>query len=221
MSRAPNTDSLLTNDEGFNRTGTGVSTNIIVIVDDIKVGAIKSLNIREARSITQIDEVGTDGHVDSVPSKSTNITGSCSRTRFDGLRIAPAFERGFIHAGSQRIPFDIEIQDIFLSTDPNEALVTVIKNIWISEIAVTYRADDFVIVEDMNWEAEDIFSFFANAQGQPAATTFLDGMREIPIKTINPFEQSADSGNRRGALDGAGLLLAVDEAGVAVPAGTV
>ena len=77
MATAPNTESLISDVNGKNRTGTAVSTNIIVEVDGNAVGAIQQLSVNENRKITMIDEVGTDGHVDSVPSSSTNITGSC------------------------------------------------------------------------------------------------------------------------------------------------
>src|SRR5690606_42104236 len=95
---APNTGSITTAEGGRNRTGTAVSTNIIIEVDGNAVGAIQSLSIKETRQIATIDEVGTDGHIDSVPSKSTDITVTCQRTRFDNLRVAAAFSRGFIHA---------------------------------------------------------------------------------------------------------------------------
>ena len=193
MATAPNTESLISDVNGKNRTGTAVSTNIIVEVDGNAVGAIQQLSVNENRKITMIDEVGTDGHVDSVPSSSTNITGSCQRTRFDGLRMGQAFSRGWVHVKSQRIPFDIVIKDIFLSSDPNTVLITVIKNVWISKISYSYRANDFVIVEDMDWEAEDIFSKINNNN----AVTNIDGARNFVIDSLNPFERAADRGDRR------------------------
>lgn len=208
MAVAPNTQSLISDASGNNRTGTHVSTNIIIEVDGNAVGAVKELSVREQRPIAMIDEVGTDGHVDSVPQRSTNVTGSCQRTRFDGLRIAQAFSRGIIHVKAQRIPFDIVIKDIFLSSDPNTVLLTVIKNVWISNISVSYRAEDFVIVETMDWEAEDIFSTLNNNN----AAISVGGARQITVQKLNPFEQAADRGDRRGALDAAGLLVAINEA---------
>lgn len=209
---APNTGSLIgpnSADSAFgNRTGTAVSTNIIIEVNGVAVGAVKSFSINEARTITQIDEVGTDGHIDSVPSKSVNITGSCQRTRFDNLRMAPAFSRGFIHVGAQRIPFDIVVKDIFAGNDPNSTLVTTIKNVWISKLAVTFRSDDFVIVSDMDWEAETIFTTLGSGSGN--AVPSLAGGRSIVPENIDSIEQATDVGQRRGALDAAGLLNAID-----------
>jgi len=209
----PATGSKLTGEGDINRTGSHVSTNIIIEVNGNAVGAVKQLSINEARRITQIDEVGTDGHIDSVPSQSTNITGSCQRTRFDGLRITAAFSRPYIHLAAQRIPFDIVIKDLFAATgaahgaDPNEATVlfTTLKNVWISKVSSTYRSDDFVIVDDMDWEAEHIYSRVVSGANVVGAIT---GGRQIPGLSLNSFEQAADRGERRGALDGAGLLLA-------------
>ena len=97
-------------DDGRNITRTHLSTNIYIAVDELPVAAVSSLSVDEKRSLKMVDEVGTDGHIDSAPSQSTNITGSCKRTRFAGKRIAEAFRRGFIHVAAQRIPFDIQIQ---------------------------------------------------------------------------------------------------------------
>lgn len=209
----PHTGSQLT-DAGRNVTRTGVSTNIIIQVDGNPIGAIQSLNINESRSIKMIDEVGTDGHIDSVPSKSTDISGSCKRVRFDNMRVATAFSRGFVHVAAQRIPFDIVILDIFAADEDDadgfngsdNVITTVIKNVWIKSIKVGYTSDNFVISEDMDWEAEHIYSYLG--QGQPAVPG--PEARQIPIIDNDAFERAADMGQRRGALDAAGLIKVVD-----------
>ena len=53
--------------DGRNRTGTHLSTNIVIAVAGMPVGAIKSLRIQEQRQIATISEVGTDGLIDSAP----------------------------------------------------------------------------------------------------------------------------------------------------------
>lgn len=189
---------------GANRTATHLSTNIIISVDGNTVGAVKSLDITEARpAIKMVDEVGTDGHIDSAPSGSTNITGTCQRTRFDRMRISEAFGRGFIHVKAQRVPFDIVIQDIFHDADRANSIITTVKNVWIKSISYTYSSDDFVIVDRMDWEAEDISSILNNGN---VAQAVASG-RAIPI-ILNQFEQQADRGAFRGSLDAAGLLNA-------------
>ena len=209
----PHTGSQLT-DAGRNVTRTGVSTNIIIQVDGNPIGAIQSLNINEDRGIQMIDEVGTDGHIDSVPNKSTNISGDCKRVRFDNMRVASAFSRGFVHVAAQRIPFDIVILDIFAADEDDadgfngadNVITTVIKNVWIKSIKVGYSSSDFVISEDMSWEAEHIYSYLG--QGQAAVPGPF--ARQIPIIDNDAFERAADMGKRRGALDAAGLIKVVD-----------
>ncbi len=188
-----------------NRTATHLSTNINILVNGISVAAVKSLSIDEARAIDQIDEVGTDGHIDSAPKSSTNISGSCKRTRFDRQRIAEAFMRGFVHLSAQRIPFDIEIQDNFAGSDDASVIITTLRNVWINKIGVTYSADDFIITEDMGWEAESIDSILGNGASVVGAVN----NRGIPLE-VNQFERDADVGRFRGSLDGAGLIFAFD-----------
>lgn len=203
---APNTGSITTAEGGKNTTRTGVSTNIIIEVDGNSVGAIQSLSINEERPIAMIDEVGTDGHIDSVPQRSTNISGTCKRVRYDNLRVAAAFSRGYIHVASQRIPFDIVIKDIFAGSDPSSTLITTIKNVWIKSINMTYSATDFVIIEDMAWEAEKIYSTLGSNNAVPGVA----GSRNLAITPADQFELASDRGDRRGSLDGAGLLFAIE-----------
>lgn len=203
MSTAPNTGSTLTLPGGQNKTSTAISTNIIIMVNQTPVGAIQSMSIQEARPIKMIDELGTDGHVDSVPNQSSNFTGSCSRVRFDRLRIAEAFSRGFIHVQSQIYPFDIAILDI-QKLDTGSQVSTVIKNVWIKNISYEYTVSDWVIMDKMDWEAETMFSVLNNGNATPVAQ---GGERGIPFSNI-PIERAADTGanGRRGSLDAAGLI---------------
>ncbi len=203
----PNTGSNFTTDDGLNRTGTSVSTNIVIQVDGNPVGAVRSLSITEQRKIKQIDEVGTDGHIDSVPMSSVDVSGTCERVRYDNIRIMPALSRGFIHLASQRIPFDIVIIDRFAGndTDDSQNLITTIKNVWANNIKYDYKSDDFVIIDTMQWEAEYIYSKYGSGGN---AVPGVAGSRNLSIIT-NPIEMAADRGDRRGALDAAGLLFAV------------
>jgi hypothetical protein len=221
MAQAPNTNSTLTLPNGTNKTSTAISTNIIILVNNTPVGAVQSLQVREERSIRMIDEVGTDGHVDSTPNQSTNITGSCQRIRFDRLRIAEAFSRGFVHAKSQVYPFDIVVLDK-QKRDQTNQISTVIKNVWIQGIEYTYSATDWVIVETMNWQAETIFSVLNGGSSSIPGGVPVSVGGELGIKHIGSgpngsgnlisgdgivnVEQLADVGNRRGSLDAAGLI---------------
>lgn len=189
---------------GRDRTGTHLSTNIYIAVDDGSgpniVGAVQQLTVNESRSIKKISEVGTDGIIDSAPDRSADYKGTCKRTRFDGQRIASAFRRGFVHIHAQREPFTIQIYDI-IEGDGNRIVLTEIKNVWISSISYTYDSENFIIVDDMGWEAETIRSTRGvNTTGNVVEAKF-------PY-VINPFERGADigEGDVRGALDAANLL---------------
>lgn len=203
MANAANTKSTLSFPGGQNKTSTGISTHMVIMVNNTPVGAIQSITINEKRNIKQVDEVGTDGHVDSVPNQSTNITGTCQRVRFDRLRIAEAFSRGFIHVSAQAYPFDIVILDR-QKRDQGSQISTVIKNVWISGIDYTYQVSDWVITDNMTWEAEAIFSVLNAGSAQPVAT---GGERQIPFSNI-PIERQTDTGanGRRGSLDASGLI---------------
>lgn len=203
MAQAPNTASTLSFPGGQNKTSTAISTNIIIMVNQTPVGAVQSLSINETRNIKMIDEVGTDGHIDSVPNQSSNFSGSCSRVRFDRLRIAEAFSRGFIHVQSQAYPFDIVILDKQKS-DVGAQISTVIKNVWIKGLSYEYTVSDWVIMDKMDWEAETIFSVLNNGSSTPVAQ---GGERGIPFSNI-PIERQTDVGSngRRGSLDASGLI---------------
>ena len=210
MANASNTNSPLTLPSGQNVTSTALSTNIIIAVRNagghyVPVGAVQSMDITETRSIKMVDEVGTDGHVDSTPVKSTDIKGSCKRIRFDRLRVAEAFDRSFMHAHAQVYPFDIIIMD--KQKQSSQSWVsTVIKNVWINNIQYSYQAGDWIITDTMGWEAETIFS---RVNGGPAAGGGQSGIvAPFQMGNTNWIEVATDMGlnGRRGSLDASGLI---------------
>ncbi len=202
----PQTKSILQNtgSSTINRTSTGLSTMILIKVGSEPVGAVQDITINEERTITPIDEVGTDGHIDSAPTKSTDISGTCNRIRFGRLRATEAFSRGFLHVKSQRIPFDIEIIDQFNGeVGSGSEVITVIQNVWIKSINYSYKVDNWIVVDAMNWMAESIYSRVGEGE-IPAAQ---GGERNIPLQ-YDPYELAADVGKRRGAMDAPGLISA-------------
>ncbi len=202
MPAYPQTGSILANNDGTNRTGTSLSTNIVIKVGNNTVGAVQELSINEDRPIQMIDEVGTDGHIDSAPRSSANFSGSCRRIRFDRMRISESFSRGFLHVHAQRVPFDLVIIDKW-NDDVESAIVTIVKNVWIKGLSYSYSAQEFIITDNMQWEAETISSHL----GTGAKNAATGGERGIPL-AINAIEQQADRGDRRGALDAPGLIKA-------------
>jgi hypothetical protein len=221
MANYPQTGSLLTrnnsplNDPGAglegvsgsgnNRTGMSLSTMILIQVGDTTVGAIQELSVTERRDIRKLAEVGTDGIIDSAPNKATEISGSCQRIRFDRLRAAEAFGRAWTHVHAQRIPFDITITDYFgFDSNQDATIVTVLKNVWVSEISYAYSASDYIITDRMNFQAESIYSQLLTG-GNNIAT---GGARNLTVYG-DSIERDADIGLRRGSLDAPGLLNAV------------
>lgn len=200
-----NTRSAFTDAAGNNRTATHLSTHIIIKVDNYIVGAVQTLQVTEQRTINMFDEIGTDGHMDSAPTKSTDISVTCTRLRFDGSRVLQAFGRPFIHVHSQRIPFDIEIHDFFASADTGNAIITTIKNCWIDNMSFTYSAEQWQINESMSVKAEAISSVIASTNGN--VVTGVANNQEGTI-LLNQYEQEADRGKYRGAIDAPGLLNA-------------
>lgn len=200
-----NTRSAFTDAAGNNRTATHLSTHIIIKVDNYIVGAVQTLSVTESRPIKMVDEIGTDGHIDSSPTKSADISVSCNRLRFDGSRVLQAFGRPYIHVKSQRIPFDIEIHDFFASADTGNAIITTIKNCWVKQVRYDYNSSDWQIAESMEIDAEDISSVIASTNGN--VVTGVANNQEGTI-LLNQFEQEADRGKYRGAIDAPGLLNA-------------
>ena len=201
----PGSTRIVNPQNGKASTRTHLSTNINILVNSFAVGAISNMQVGEKRTVKKISEIGTDGNIDSAPQSSTDISGSCTRTRFDGQRIAEAFLRGYVHVAAQRDPFDIEIQDNFKGGDAGSIVITTIRNVWITGIDVQYQSGDFIIVDSMTWTAESIES----VMGSGAPVVGPVNSRGISI-VQNAFETQADVGIYRGALDAAGLLNAFD-----------
>ena len=189
------------NNNNQNFTGVGLSTQVIIMVNDQPVGAIQTLSVREERPLTFVQEVGNDGFLDSAPTGSTVVSGSCNRVRFDRLRASEAFGRDFLHAHSQRIPFDIDIFD-YWGGDITNPIKTVIKNVWIKSLSYDYKVDNWLIFDQMEWQAETISSTING--GLSAAQ---GGTRNLALQ-INAIEQAADVGKSRGTLDSPNLINA-------------
>lgn len=189
MAEYPATGSNLTNG-----TNVSLSTFVLIKVNGNPVGAVKSLQVNEGRNITQISEIGTDGILDSAPSKAATVEGSCQRTRFDRMRVTEAFDRGYLHVKSQRYPFDIEVIDRITGEGAASYIKTIIKSVWIKSLSYTYDSDSYIIVDNMGWIAEDIAT---TVNGGSAA---LGGKRNRLIPK-DPIEVAADIGRRRGGVD--------------------
>jgi len=180
-------------------THTGLSTQIIIMVQNFPIGAIQEFSINQNRSFKRIPEIGTDGVVEIHPKGAAKITLNVTRIVFDELRLTEAFARGFINLQAQRIPFDIQIIDRTSSMNELDAIIHVFHNCWFKNYAPSYQADNFVISEDATLVCEYITS---SRQGQSVS---VGGLRGLSYE-YDTVERSTDVNGRRGRLDSAGLL---------------
>lgn len=117
--------------------GYQINTEIIINANGNQVGAIQKISYEE--------------------NSRCHIYGTCINIRLD--KTESIFMHGIVHAASQCIPFDIIILDTFITSDAGDSvkvITTVIKNVWIKNIGVTYKADDIIILGNFDWEAECI-----------------------------------------------------------------
>lgn len=210
----PYTQSTVVGKTGKNKTGIALSTHILIKTGEgIPVGAVKTLSITEASQIETIKEVGTDGVIDSCRKSAVGITGNCTRIRFDRMRITEAFGRSFIHLASQAYPLDIHLYDR-QAANSADWIVTVVKNVWFSNLVINYNADDFIISDTAQFTAETIYSYLLG-NNAPAATGGVRGASQLYDVGLSndttgglSIERATDVGknNRRGSLDVSGLV---------------
>lgn len=182
---------------------TGLSTQIVVLVDNEPVGAIQSLNINQNRSLYRAHELGLDGVLEIVPNQATTFEASIERIVFDRLRLPEAFKRGFVNIKSQLVPFDIDIIDrTGGDIDTGAEVVNKLVNCWFSTYSPKMGADNFIISESATIQFEDIQTFYGN--GTPLSASSR-GLRGIAPSTL-PREGATDLGTYRGTMDVANII---------------
>ena len=190
------------------KTRTSLSTQVLIYVNGEPVGAVQSLQIQQSRPLKAMQEVGTDGIIEIVPSGATTYSISCSRMVFDGLTLPEAMSRSWVNIAAQRIPFDIVIIDRFFGDSQKETVVTTLHNCWMKSLSKQYQANDYTITESANLDCEYIST---TRNGLPVSESQgLHGAREIPNRQIDSSgaEAAADTGSRRGAMDFPGIIQA-------------
>ena len=206
----PSTGSILDSiDVPGAKTRASLSTQILIYVNDEPVGAIQSFQIKQSRTNQSITEVGTDGIIEYVPNKATEITLQVDRMMFDGLSITEAMSRAFTQLASQRMPFDIVVFDKF-SGGGNDAIVTTFHNCWFNNISKNYKSDTYLITENASLNCEYMSSVRGGVDVPVSQSQGVNGGREIPNRQTDAVEQAADAGinGRRGAMDFPGLISA-------------
>jgi len=195
-----------TNSNLDSKTRTGLSTQILILVDNEPVGAVQQFSINQNRPLKAIQEVGTDGIIEIVPNGAATFSITCNRIVFDGLSLPEAMSRSWVHIQAQRIPFNIVAIDRFGSDQDAEQVVTTFHNCWFKSIAKSYNSDNYVITENATLDCEFVSSM---RNGQPVAESQgVGGGRTISTRQTDPVEQAADVGNRRGAMDFPGIIQA-------------
>lgn len=187
---------------------TGLSTQILVKVENETIGAIQSLTIKHTRGLNKVRELGLDGILEIVPDKATEYAISVSRIVYDRLRLPEAFARGFINIKSQVLPFDIVIVDR-TSGDGAGQIIHTLKNCWFSSYNTSYKVDSYILQEDVEISCEDI----STTLGGTSASAVQGGARGVNYQK-NDRERDTDTsaggtnggGGFRGTMDVSGLI---------------
>jgi hypothetical protein len=195
------------------KTRTGLSTQIIVLVNGSPVGAIQSFQETQARNNKKIAEVGTDGWIEIVPQAPATVTLTVQRIVFDGLSLPESFARGYKNIHAQRIPFDIQVIDSFAGSGDNSTITTY-HNCWFNNLGKSYTVNDYSITESANIDCE----FVSSTRNNEAVSESqgVGGGRKIPdnVRDRDAVEREADIGNRRGVLDVEALISAAYKDGI-------
>ena len=202
MPTYPTTGSILDS-----KTRTGLSTQVIIMVNNEPVGAVQSFQENQSKPLRRLQEVGTDGVLEIVPQSATTVDLTIQRIVFDGLSITESMARGFRNLASQRIPFDIVVIDNYTGTG-DEAVITTYKNCWFSSIGKTYNAGDYIITENASVQSEYMYTTRGNKPTADSPGT--GGARQLAGTQKDDVEMAVDSGrnSRRGPLDFPGLISA-------------
>lgn len=205
--------------EGF--ISTSLSTQILIEVDNKKVGAIQNMKIDQRRTNERVGEVGFDGTLELVPNQRTNVTLTIDRIVFDGVSLPIAFGRPFHNIKSQRIPFNIRVYDNmyaqageapgFAPVDNSPGMVIhEYKNCWFNSLSTSYEQGKYIISQNAGVDVEDVVTYFANGTTRPALPDagFFGGYEGVGPDGNLAFsiETTTDVG-RRGSMDAAGLGL--------------
>lgn len=198
-------------------THTGLSTHIIIKVQDYAIGAIQELQISQDKGLKRLSEVGTGGVVEIIPTTPTAISITVRRVVFDGMSIPESFGRAFMNIQAQRIPFNIDIyktdqartsesseksgENFILDMDAKlERPVTVqrIHNCWFKQMTTPYTSRDYIITENATIWAEYMTTFTPsmNRSLRPAWPQRAD---------IDTIEKEIDITGRRGSLSATSL----------------
>jgi hypothetical protein len=199
-------------------TRTGLSTQIIIKIDGVAVGAMQTLTAAQRRQNKRVHEIGTDGVIEITPEQAASVTLDVNRIVFNKKSLPEAMGRAFANIHAQRVPFDIYVYDFSgvnqAATDSsfdvadNMAGVktTVYEQCWFNSLSVTYSAENYIISQTANLDVTSVKTYL---DGNPLTSASLisdysdlDGGGNNVAAAV---ERVADIG-RRGSMDARGLI---------------
>lgn len=212
MSDFPNTSSVFDTVTGQASTNTGLSTQIVIRVNNQAIGALQSLRVSQNRGLQRISEIGTDGTIEIVPNKATEFEITAERVVFDQLRLPESLSRGFRFISAQRVPFDIDVFDISNVNPPagpqtassTGVVVMTYKNCWFTRYETPYTAENYVITESATIWAET--AYISNLQGIDIPNNIRGLVAQTDAQNI---ERQTNLGARRGAMDASGVYNSI------------
>lgn len=139
------------------------STNISIFCNDMKVGFVQSFSPQETRTITPIQELGTEGVVQMVAGNTNGGTISVSRfaiynsNLFNALGITPTgksvTQNPFKTLKDQRVPFEIQVKTN--KADGSYDVETYI-DCWLTNYSKTIAAQTITINETCSISYSDV-----------------------------------------------------------------
>lgn len=178
-----------------NKINSSLNTNIVIKVGLNTIGAIQNLTIRQNKDIAILEEIGTEGVVDSHPKNAAKITATIRRIVYDQLSITEAFGRGFINLQSQRFPFDIHIIDMSAADeDGNDAVITVLNNCWFKSFETPYDVGGYLIVQSAEINCE----YITTTRNSESAAN--GGARDVNYE-YDSIERITDTTGKQGRFD--------------------
>lgn len=139
------------------------STNISIYVNDMKIGFVQSFSPQEQRTITPIQELGTEGVVQMVAGNTNGGSISVSRfaiynsNLFDALGITPTGKNTvtnpFKTLKDQRVPFEIKVEtNMANGAVARETYI----DCWLTSYSKTIAAQTITINESCNISYSDV-----------------------------------------------------------------
>jgi hypothetical protein len=199
-------------------TRTGLSTQIVIKIDGVVVGAMQTLTAGQRRQNKRVHEIGTDGVIEIVPEQAASVTLDVTRIVFNKKSLPEAMGRAFANIHAQRVPFDIFVYDFTGATNLSadfdvdttvaDAMAgvktTVYEQCWFNNLSVTYSAENYIISQTANLDVTAVKTYM---DGDTATGVAVKGDTYEFVGTA--VERVADIG-RRGSLDARGVIKASD-----------